>query len=362
VEAAIVRGALVRGDVAIDEGRIVDVGLAPVTNGRIAVPGLVDLQVNGFAGVDFLNASRDDYERAGEALLATGVTAYQPTLITAAEPTTVAAMQEIPLDSVGPRVLGVHLEGPFISGDRAGTHPLAHRRDPDLALLDRLLSAGAVTQMTIAPELPRTDALIARLRERGVVVGAGHTNATAAEARRAFDLGVTSVTHLFNAMRPLQTRDPGIVGEALARPDVVITVIVDGHHVADETLRIVWSCAAGRVALVTDAVAAARMGTGTFRLGEMEIAVDGDGVPRRADGTLAGTALTMIEAVRNLHALGVSLEQAVVAATAVPARLLGRNDVGVLEEGAVADVVVLDDALEIVAVLCDGETGVVARG
>jgi N-acetylglucosamine-6-phosphate deacetylase len=194
-------------------------------------------------------------------------------------------------------------------------------------------------------------------------VSAGHTNATAAEANHAFDLGVGGVTHVFNAMRPFRSRDPGIAGAALTRPAVVIAMVVDGHHLADETVRLVWACAAGRVALVTDAMAAA--GTtgngGTFQLGDVEVAVEDGAAPMREDGTLAGTVLTMIEAVRNLHALGVPFEQAVGAATEVPARFLARGDVGFLEPGASADMVVLDDRLEIQAVLCAGRSDVVAR-
>ena len=171
-----------------------------------------------------------------------------------------------------------------------------------------------------------------------------------------------AITHVFNAMRPFRSRDPGIAGVALTRPDVVITMVVDGHHLADETVRLVWACAAGRVALVTDAIAAA--GTsfgGTIQLGEVAVEVGAGAAPMRQDGTLAGTVLTMIDAVRNLHALGVPFEAAVGAATEVPARLLGRSDVGVLEPGAPADVVILDDRLEIQSVLCEGRSGVVAR-
>ena len=217
--------------------------------------------------------------------------------------------------------------------------------------------------MTLAPELPGADALIERLRERGVAVAAGHTNATAEEANHAFDLGVGGVTHVFNAMRPFRSRDPGIAGAALTRAGVVIGMVVDGHHLADETVRLIWSCAAGRVALVTDAMAAAGNGgsSGTFQLGDVEVAVEDGAAPKREDGTLAGSTLTMIDAVRNLHALGVPFEQAVGAATEVPARFLARGDVGFLEPGAQADVVVLDDRLEIQAVLCSGRNDVVAR-
>ena len=216
--------------------------------------------------------------------------------------------------------------------------------------------------MTLAPELAGADALIARLRERGVVVSAGHTNATAAEAHHAFDLGVSGLTHVFNAMRPFRSRDPGVAGAALTRPDVLVKMIVDGYHLADETVRLVWACAGGRIALITDAIAAAGAGRGTFQLGEVEVEVAHGAAPMREDGTLAGTVLTMIDAVRNLHALGVPFEAAVGAATEVPARFLGRTDVGVLEPGGPADVVVLDDRLEILEVLCAGEADVVARG
>ena len=249
VEAALVQGELVAGDVEVEEDRIAAVGLAKGPRGRVAIPGFVDLQVNGYGGVDFLTASTDDYRRAGEALLVAGVTAYQPTFITSAEAVTVEALRGLPTAEPGPRVLGAHVEGPFLSPDRPGTHPLEHLKAPDVALLDRLLDAGRVTQMTLAPELPGADALIARLRERGVAVSAGHTNATAEEAHHAFDLGVGGVTHVFNAMRPFRSRDPGIAGAALTSAGVVIAMVVDGHHLADETVRLVWACASGRVAM-----------------------------------------------------------------------------------------------------------------
>lgn len=362
VEAALVRGELVPGDVEVEDGRIEAVGLAIATRGKIAVPGFVDLQANGFGGVDFLSASPEDYSRAGEALLLAGVTAYQPTFITAGEATVVDALHAMPAEAYGPRILGAHLEGPFLSPERPGTHPLEHLRVPDVALLDHLLDAGNVTQMTLAPELRGADALIRRLRERGVAVSAGHTNATAKDAEHAFDLGVGSITHVFNAMRPFRSRDPGIAGVALTRADVVVTMVVDGHHLADETVRLVWACAAGRVALITDAIAPAGTASnnGTFQLGDVEVEVGVGAAPMREDGTLAGTVLTMIDAVRNLHTLGVPFEDAVGAATEVPARLLGRSDIGVLKPGAAADVVVLDDRLEIQSVLCSGRSDVVA--
>jgi N-acetylglucosamine-6-phosphate deacetylase len=214
-----------------------------------------------------------------------------------------------------------------------------------------------VRLVTLAPELPGALQLVELLRDRSVTVSCGHSDATTQEANAAFDAGVRTVTHLFNAMRPLAHRDPGIVGAALARTDVVVQLIVDGVHLAPETTLLVWRAAAGRVALVTDAIAAAGKSDGSYSLGDVAVDVR-DGVARREDGVLAGSVLTMIEAVRNLHLLGVPLEEAVGAATVVPARVLGLTDVGRLEVGAPADIVVLDDRLEIERVLVAGEARV----
>lgn len=359
VEAAIVEGALVPGDLEIADGAISGVALARSHGRGIAVPGFVDLQVNGFAGVDFASADADGYRRAGEALLETGVTAFQPTFITAPEADLVASLREVPREPIGPRLLGVHLEGPFLAPERLGSHPAAARRDPDPALLERLLEAGPVTQMTLAPELDGAFELIDLLHGRGVVVSCGHSNATAAQAGRAFDRGVSTVTHIFNAMRPFAHRDPGLAGAALAHDDVVVQVILDGHHVADESAQVIWRAAAGRVALVTDAIAATAVGDGRYRLGSVEVEVR-DGIARRTeDGVLAGSVLTMVEAVRNLHALGVPFEDAVAAASAVPARV-AREAPGMLRVGGAADLVVLNDRLEIRAVLVGGKERVAA--
>jgi N-acetylglucosamine-6-phosphate deacetylase len=352
VDAAIVCGALVQGDVEIADGRIAAAGLEPAGSGRLAVPGFVDLQVNGFGGVDFLSADAGAYARAGEALLRTGVTAFQPTFITSPADELVAALREVPGTPVGPRILGAHVEGPFISPERLGVHPASARRDPETALVERLLAAGPMTYMTLAPELDGALEIVDLLHARGVVVSCGHTNATAGEAEAAFGRGVRTVTHLFNAMRPLAHRDPGIAGAALARDDVVVQLIVDGRHVDDDVVRIVARAAAGRVALVTDAMAGACMPDGRYPLGSVEVEVR-DGVARGDAGMLGGSTVTMIESVQRLHALGVPLVEAVAAATSVPARVVGKA-VGVLSVGRPADVVVLDDALEIRMVLVDG--------
>jgi N-acetylglucosamine-6-phosphate deacetylase len=359
VGAALVDGLLLRGDVEIADGCIAGVGLTGANGRGIAAPGFVDLQVNGFGGVDFLETDAEGYRRAGEALLETGVTSFLPTLITAPEDELINALAEVPRDSPGPRILGVHLEGPFLAARRLGTHRAAGRRDPDSALLERLLAAGPVQMMTLAPELPGALALIENLLARGVTVSCGHSDATEEQATAAFDRGARLVTHLFNAMRPFNHREPGIVGAALVRDDVFVEMILDGIHLAPATAALVWRAAAGRVALVTDAVAAASGDGGSYSLGSVELQVQ-DGAVRAPEGMLAGSLLTMVEAVRNLHALGASLEDALCAASTVPARALGLTDLGRIAVGLPADIVVLDDNLEIDSVFVGGEARVVA--
>jgi len=253
----------------------------------------------------------------------------------------------------------MHLEGPFLSPNRLGTHEASSRRDPDVALLDRLLDAGAVRLMTLAPELPGADVLIDRLLERGVAVSLGHSDATAAQAHAAFDRGARSVTHLFNAMRPFLHRDPGIVGAALAREDVIVAIILDGIHLAPETALTAWRAARGRTALVTDAITGAGAEEGSYSLGNLDVHVH-EGTVRGPDGVLAGSVLTMIAAVRNMLELEVPFEEAVQAATSTPARVLGDAELGRLDVGLPADLVVLTDNAEIERVLVAGELRVAA--
>jgi N-acetylglucosamine-6-phosphate deacetylase len=357
VGAALVEGRLVPGDVEIADGQVAGVGLCSTNGNGIASPGFVDLQVNGFAGVDFFSADAEGYRKAGEALLECGVTAYQPTFITSPEDELTAALHEVPQNGSAPHIVGAHLEGPFIAPERLGTHPAESRRDPDCGLLERLLAAGPVSHVTLAPELRGAYELMELLRQRGVTVSCGHSNATAAEAREAFARGAKTVTHIFNAMRPFAAREPGLAGAALFSPDVVVQVILDGVHLADDTARLVWQAAPGRVALVTDAIAAAGAGDGSYTLAGVDFDVE-NGVARRAGGVLAGSTVPMIEAVRNLVALGAPVDAALGAATEVPARIAGRPDLAQLQPGARADVVVLDDNLEIVRVLVGGEDAV----
>jgi N-acetylglucosamine-6-phosphate deacetylase len=395
VAAALLGGELVDGDVEVIDGRVAAVGLGTPTGSLIAAPGFVDLQVNGFAGVDFSAPGEDGYAVAGAALLAGGVTAFQPTIVTGEPGSMRSSLARVPAESgwggargkgvagepsphpgeplshpgapvealraadlprpPTPRVIGAHLEGPFISPSRPGAHDPRMIRPPDSADLNTLLAAGPVSQVTLAPELPGAAALIEALVARGVIVSLGHTEADAATAHRAFDRGANAVTHLFNAMRRPAPRDPGIAFAALGREGVYVTLIADGRHLADDTVRLAWRAAGERLVLVSDAVAAAGAPDGDYTLGGTVPIRSAGGAVRTADGALAGSTLTMLGAVRNLHALGVPLAAVLRAATEAPAAMARRPGLGRLEPGARADLVVLDDSLDLRQVLLAGE-------
>ena len=345
------------GDVAVVDGRIAGVAL-PGTGTGVALPLLVDLQVNGYAGFDFSAASPDEYRVAEAALLADGVGAYLPTVITAPEDDLVDSLQRAASAIAawpgrGARPLGVHLEGPFLSPERPGVHPPEAMRDPDIEMAQRFLDAGPVALVTLAPERPGALDLIRSLRKQGVVVSLGHTNATSAEAHRGFDAGATMVTHLFNGMRPIGHRDPGIGAAALLRDDVHLGLIADGDHVDAEILDLVARLAPGRVCLVTDAIAGTRAGDGSYRLGGVEVETR-DGRVWRADGRIGGSVTPLIESMRRLLRAGRSLAWIARAASLQPLAALGRPQTAGLRPGSPADVLVVGDDLEIVRILRDG--------
>lgn len=362
VARALVDGTLVPGDVGVHDGRVAEVGLTPAGRGT-AAPGFWDVQVNGIAGVDLLSAEAHDYRHVHDALAATGVTAWQPTFITAEAQATDAALKVLAQARTdrdvlaGPTILGAHLEGPFLSPRRAGTHPVGRLLDPDRELMRQWLGTGQVRTVTLAPELPGAMHLLSELVTAGIVVSVGHSDANAVTAHAAFDSGASAVTHVFNAMRPLHHREPGLIGVALTRSDVAVQVIADGIHVAPDVLRLICAAAGRRTVLVTDAMAAAAMPDGRFHLGEVEVAKDGLVVRNvGADGTgqLAGSALTMDAAVRTAVDTGIDLATALIAASTAPAWMLGADHR--LVPGAAADLVVLDEDLSVLRTVRGSET------
>jgi N-acetylglucosamine-6-phosphate deacetylase len=364
VSATLVDGTLIDGDVTIDGDSVTAVGVSGGHGRGVAVPGFVDAHINGIAGVDFMTADAGGYAHAAEALAAAGVVAYQPTLVSsppgAYDGPLAAAAAAMAAPNAGARILGVHLEGPFLSERWPGAHDPGHLLKPDPALADRLCDAGPVTMVTLAPELEGGLELVERLTRRGVRVSVGHSDADAIAAHAAFDRGACAITHVHNAHRRWRARDPGPAGVALVRPDVWVQAIVDGVHLAPESALGTFRVAPARFCLVTDAVEAAAMPPGSYRLADRVVHVE-DGAVRLADGTLAGSVLTMDAAVRNLVGLGIGLPQAVHAAATAPAGLLGREDLGLLRPGVGANIAVLNDELEVERTIVNGREAFAAR-
>jgi len=320
----------------------------------LLLPGFVDLQVNGYYGIEFQTADAAGWAAVAGRLPETGTTAFVPTLITAPVASLADALRTargfVPgLPAGGARVLGVHVEGPFIAPTRRGAHNPDWIIDPDPCAVAELIEAGTglLRLVTLAPERPGALAAIDQLVAAGVLVSVGHSDATAAEVSAAAARGARMVTHLFNAQRPLAHREPGVVGQALTDDRLTSGLIVDLRHVAGQICALAFRAAPGRIALVTDAAAPAGMPPGEYLLGGEPVTLPGDdgAPPIRADGTLAGSALRMDLAVANAVACGVPLATAAAAATRIPADLIGRSDLGRLADGAAADLVWLSPQL-----------------
>ncbi|MFB4306066.1 N-acetylglucosamine-6-phosphate deacetylase [Actinomadura sp. GTD37] len=309
----------------------------------LLAPGLVDLQVNGFFGHDMVDADEAGWRTVVARLPETGVTAFLPTFITAPVETQAAALRRardlLPHLPDGTRVLGVHLEGPFLSEKRKGAHNAAYLTDPAPAAIETLLETGLVKLVTLAPERDGAPAAIRALTAAGVLVSVGHSDATAAQAEAAADAGARMVTHIFNAQTGIGHRAPGVAVQALIDDRLHPGLILDLHHVAAKVAQLVFRAAPGRVVLVTDAASSAGMPPGTYDLGGEPITMPAQGPPLRADGTIAGSGLRLDAAVGNAIGLGLDPAAAVDAATRVPADLIGRSDLGRIAPGAAADLV-----------------------
>ncbi|WP_345801743.1 N-acetylglucosamine-6-phosphate deacetylase [Microbacterium sp. AZCO] len=344
------------GDEIPDAATAVD-GRAVAGHGAILTPGFIDLHGHGGGGFSYDDGP--DAIRSARALhRAHGTTRAVVSLVTAPLETLerraamVADLVETDAD-----ILGSHLEGPFLDPGHKGAHDPSLLRAPEPAAVERLLAAGrgTVRQVTIAPELAGGLHAIRAVVAAGAAAAVGHTDADADTARAAFDAGATILTHAFNAMPGLHHRAPGPIGAAASDPRVTIEVIADGVHLAPEIVRIAFAAAPGRVALVTDAMAAAGAADGRYELGPLAVDVV-DGVARLSGGgAIAGSTLTQDAALRLAVASGVALTDAVVALTRVPARAIGRHDLGGLAGGMAADAVLLTGDLVVAGVWAGGD-------
>ncbi|MFZ2509810.1 MAG: N-acetylglucosamine-6-phosphate deacetylase [Gordonia sp. (in: high G+C Gram-positive bacteria)] len=370
--AAIVAGdeVLRPGWMRVGGGRVLDLGSGPgpVLNlprldyDGTVLPGFVDLHVHGGGGASYTDGIADEVRRAAEFHLAHGTTTTMTSTVSATPEALIEIVERLaPLVEAGISA-GIHLEGPWISQQRCGAHDPQALRSPDLAEIDRVLTAGrgTIAMVTLAPELPGGMAAVSRFAQAGVLVAVGHTEATYAQAREAIDRGARVATHLFNAMAPLGHREPGPVLALTEDPRVLIELIGDGVHLHPAlVLDAERSLGFDRVALVTDAMVAAGMSDGAYRLGELDVDVV-DGVARvRATGAIAGSTATMELLFRRAAhsfsaAVGGLPDDVLVGLTKMTsgnqARVLGRDDIGVLERGRRADFVVVNADFDVVDV------------
>jgi N-acetylglucosamine-6-phosphate deacetylase len=321
----------------------------------VVVPGFVDMHVHGGGGASYTDA--DGIGAAAEFHRRHGTTTTLASLVTASPAELIAGVRALAAATQRSAIAGIHLEGPWLSTARCGAHDPTRMRNPDLAEIDAVLAAGAgaIRSVTLAPELPGAEDAIRRFLDADVVVAVGHTDATYEQTQRAIAAGATVGTHLFNAMPPLHHREPGPALALLQDPGVTVELIADGVHVHPEVVRaVIAAVGPGRVALVTDAIAAAGCDDGTFRLGTVPIDVV-SGVARvHGTSTIAGGTATMDLLFRNV-APDAGLAAAVRMTSETPARALGLERVGALRAGNDANLVVLDGALEITAVMVRGD-------
>ena len=332
---------------------------------QTAIPGFVDVHIHGAGGHDVMEGTDAAMTAVARTIARHGTTSFVATTVTASPDDICRSVEGIAryvatqyeTDESRAEVLGVHYEGPFISAARRGVHPKEWIQLPSAELLDRFLqaAAGNARILTIAPELLGAAPCIDAARNAGVVVAMGHTDATYEQARAAIARGVRHAVHVYNAMRPFSHRDSGVIGAVLTTTEVTAELIADGVHVEEPAMRLLLQAkGAGCVILVSDGISATGMPDGKYMLGNFEVTV-ADGVCRNSEGKLAGSTLTLDRALRNIVGLGIPLGDAVRMLTANPAKLLGLEfKKGALRTGADADIVLLDEALQVTNVWARG--------
>ena len=328
-------------------------------------PSFIDIHIHGCAGHDVMEATPKALDAIGAFLANRGVGAYFPTTVTSTKDETLRSLAGLATEikcrqhqpHTGATPLGIHLEGPFLSHEKRGVHTAALLEAPSIALFERFWQAaeGYIQLMTIAPELPGAEELIAHATKLGVRCSMGHSDATVCDAQAGFQAGARSATHTFNAMRALDHREPGIAAFVLDQSALFAEIICDGVHVDPIMVRLYFKAKGeDRIILVTDGMSATGMPDGTYMLGEMEVEVhDGRAT---SNGTLAGSVLTLDRSIKNfMEFTGASLKTTIAAATRNPARLMGiDNNWGSLDIGRTANITVLSPASEVIQTFLAG--------
>jgi N-acetylglucosamine-6-phosphate deacetylase len=318
--------------------------------GKIIAPGYIDLQINGSCGVDF-SSEPERWQEAAKKLASCGVTGFLAAIVSQTPSHYKQLLAKLqPEKSEGAALLGIHLEGPFLNPNFAGAHDVKNIVN-ELTFQD----LASVKMVTLAPELPGSLPIIAQLEKRGIRTAAGHSNASYEEFDQAVKSGLSIATHLFNAMRPFHHRDPGMIGYTLTHPQISYSLILDGVHLHPETAHLAWKANPSGLFLVTDAMEGALLDEGDYHLGEKKVQVRGNRAFLEDGKTLAGSVLTMDQAVRNCIAFtGCSEVEALEAASLKPAKLLRLQQKGHLDVGADADLILLDDQLHITTCYVNG--------
>ncbi|EAE3052944.1 N-acetylglucosamine-6-phosphate deacetylase [Listeria monocytogenes] len=329
-------------------------------NGRLLIPGMIDVHIHGAKNYDMMDGSTESIQAVSMACAETGCTSFLVTSVSSSLEDLIQMIRQTKKvigKEKGAKIAGIHLEGPYLNIEKKGMQNPAHLRHPDLKEMKKIFDEadGLIKMVTIAPELPGGIELIDFLKKRGVVVAIAHSNATYEEAQDAFEKGASHITHCFNAMPAIHHRAPGLVAAALENDSISVQAIVDGVHLHPGIVRLIHKIKGpDKMVLTTDALQAMGVGDGEYIFCGHQVTVT-EGVARLQDGTLASSTVTMNKSLRLSNEFGINLQDTIQMATSTPADILGMKNLGRIEKGYIADLVLLDKKFEVLSTWINGE-------